>query len=123
MNIEKIKEVIAEKEKQYDFNDLVANYIDDEELKTIESADDLETYLQDINESNQITDTGVIYYHNAMEYLKENDPSLNDSIEIALEMGYELKQINSELLASLLKSQNNANDYQTFVAEVIKELN
>lgn len=123
MDIQKIKEVIAEKEKQYDFNDLVANYMDDEQLKTIENTGDLETYLQDINEGNQITDTQVIYYHNAIAYLAEHDASLNESIEIAEEMGYSLKQINSELLASLLQSRDNADDYQEFIKEVISELN
>ena len=48
----------------------------------------------------------VIYYHDAMEYLKENDPSLRDSLEIADNMGYETKNLNSELLATLLKQQN-----------------
>ncbi len=41
----------------------------------------------------------IIYYHNAMAYLSENDPSLRDSIAMAIELGF--KDINSELLATL----------------------
>jgi len=48
----------------------------------------------------------VIYYSRAMEYLMENDASLNQSLEIAHELGYTTENLNSELLASLLASQN-----------------
>ena len=40
-----------------------------------------------------------------MEYLKENDPSLSESLEIAAELGYDFKNLNSEILASLLASR------------------
>ena len=42
------------------------------------------------------------YYSNAMKYLTEHDTSLNESLEIASEMGYEVENLNSELLATLL---------------------
>ena len=57
------------------------------------------------NMRTQISEDEVIYYSNAMEYLSRNDASLKDSIEIALEFGYELKDINSELLATLLNQK------------------
>lgn len=44
----------------------------------------------------------IIYHAVAMDFLKEHDPSLRNSLEIADEMGYQTKAINSELLASLL---------------------
>ena len=47
----------------------------------------------------------IIYYYKAIEYLKENDCSLSDSIELAVEIGYTLKNINSETLASLHASR------------------
>lgn len=47
----------------------------------------------------------IIYYSRAMEYLKENDPSLNESLEIASEFGYTPDNLNSETLASLLASK------------------
>jgi hypothetical protein len=50
-------------------------------------------------------DVEIIYYSNAMKFLAENDNSLRDSLEIAYEFGYEAKNLNSELLASLLASR------------------
>ena len=47
----------------------------------------------------------IIYYYKAMEYLKVNDCSLSESIELANEMGYTLENINSETLASLHASR------------------
>lgn len=47
----------------------------------------------------------IIYYHTAIEYLKENDPSLRESTELASDIGYDVKDINSELLATLLLQQ------------------
>ena len=44
----------------------------------------------------------IIYHAVAMDFLKEHDPSLRNSLEIAGEMGYGTKDLNSELLASLL---------------------
>ena len=43
----------------------------------------------------------IIYYNKAMEYLSEYDWSLRESAEIAYSLGYELKNINSEMLATL----------------------
>ena len=41
-----------------------------------------------------------------MEYLTENDTSLSESLEIADGLGYKPSDLNSEILATLLKSQN-----------------
>ena len=47
----------------------------------------------------------IIYYSRAMEYLMENDTSLQNSMQLAADFGYTPEDINSELLASLLASQ------------------
>lgn len=60
----------------------------------------------------------IIYYFNAIEYLKNNDPSLSESIEIAEELGYTLKNLNSEILASLLASRNANFDFQEKEEEI-----
>lgn len=44
----------------------------------------------------------ILYYHNAMDFLKEHDPSLMISLEKAEELGYSLDNLNSEILANLL---------------------
>lgn len=63
----------------------------------------------------------IIYYGTAMDFLKRHDPSLRDSMEIAAEMGYETKDLNSELLASLLNYSQNmetlGDDLQEFADE------
>lgn len=48
----------------------------------------------------------VIGYYNAMQYLSENDMSLNGSIELAIEYGMPIESLNSELLATLLQQRD-----------------
>ncbi len=72
----------------------VLDYINPE---TVECFDDV---------FDQINDNGgfnieIIYYSTAIKYLQENDPSLQESLELAENDGYSLNEINSELLASL----------------------
>lgn len=47
----------------------------------------------------------IIYYHKAIDYLKEHDPSLRESLDLAQDMGFEAKNLNSETLATLLYQQ------------------
>ena len=61
---------------------------------------DSQDIYEDLNE-NGFFNVEIIYYHKAMEYLKEHDTSLNESLELAAEMGFSLQYINSECLASL----------------------
>lgn len=65
----------------------------------------------------------IIYYYNAMEYLREHDNSLNQSLEIAQELGYKLTDLNSELLASLLASQNARDDFYEKEKEITNFFN
>ena len=53
-----------------------------------------------------INESEIIYYHKAIDYLKENDSSLFESLSIADELGYNVRNLNSELLATLLYQQN-----------------
>ena len=63
----------------------------------ISSADDVINYIED-----KIYEIEVIYYDNAMKILSKYDPSLQESMGYADEMGLSCKDINSELLATLL---------------------
>jgi len=103
-------------------------------IETIYSGDvDFRYYLEgnewdntdDINEL--ISDNSgfyfeVINYGSAIDYLRENDVSLSESIGLANEMGFDFSNVNSEVLASLLKSENEryewdevANEIQEFI--------
>ena len=119
--LEAIKEIIKEQEKSFDFNDYILNHCDERDLQEIDDANDLEKYLNKINEDQDITNCEVIYFANAIKYLAEKDQSLMESIEIAIEYGYAIDNINSELLASLLQSKNNLDDYYLFVDNCVSE--
>lgn len=75
--------------------------VDDINNEGIENFDHLNEQFDDNGHFN----VDVIYYSNAMEFLSENDSSLQLSFKIALEMGCTLENLNSETLASLLKTE------------------
>lgn len=65
--------------------------------KNFDNEDDIKEYILEL-----INNEDIIYYSNAMEFLTENDISLKESLEIASEYGFELKDLNSETLANIL---------------------
>ena len=92
----------------------IMDYLQTDELEDINDYQELEELLQD----ECAFDIEIIYYARAMEYLMENDTSLAESMEIADEYGYEPKNINSELLASLLASQNAREEFYELRNEI-----
>ena len=111
---EKIETFFAELDKQIDLNDNIINYIDIDKIDN----DDAFTSIYEMIDENGGFNCEIIYYINAIEYLRENDPSLLESLEIASELGYEVKNLNSEILASLLKSQNVRDEFLEFRDEI-----
>lgn len=85
----------------------------------------IKTDLKDVNDlfddlqTNGYFNEEVIYYSSAIRYLKDNDPSLCESLEIANEYGYTTENLNSELLATLHASQKKEN---TFFEDIAPEL-
>ena len=84
--------------------------------------------ITDILQGNNALSVDIIYYYNAMEYLSNNDTSLNESLQIASELSYKVENLNSEVLASLLASENNREEWaekeqeiEDFFAELKKE--
>ena len=104
---EKIETFFAELDEQIELNDNIINYVD---IDAIDENDAFNSIYEMIDENGGF-DIDVIYYSNAIKYLQENDPSLRESLEIAEEYGYDIKNLNSEILASLLKSQNVRNEF------------
>ena len=111
---EKIETFFAELDKRIDINDNLINYVDIEAI----DENDAFTSIYEMIEENYGFNCEVIYYSNAIRYLQENDPSLRESLEIAAELGYEVKNLNSEVLASLLKSQNVRDEFLYFRDEI-----
>ena len=83
------------------------DYLNEDDIEDINDVDDLYNEL----DNNEAFNIDIIYYNRAMKYLSENDFSLSESIEIAVDMGYSLENINSELLASLHASQKAREDF------------
>ena len=108
---EKLKLLFDRVDIEVNFSDLLNN---ESEYKEIKDYDDLFSYA----ENNNYFNNEVIYYWVAMEYLMEHDTSLNESINIALEYGYELEGINSELLATLLKQKKDREQFTSLEDEI-----
>jgi len=117
-------ETQTKEEKQIDdliklFEDYAEDiHIDDilhyNEIEDINNSDDLLELIED----NNGFDIDIIYYSKAIRYLTENDASLSESIDIAVDMGYELENVNSELLASLHASQKAREDFHDITDEI-----
>jgi hypothetical protein len=94
------------------------DYLCENKIEGLSDFDSFFEYLLD----NNYTAVDIIYYTNAIDYLAENDKSLKESIDIALEYGLSLENINSELLASLLASrklEELLNKYQDEINEIL----
>jgi hypothetical protein len=106
---------------------LSIKYLDDDATEYLDCPDELGDYdshqLYDELQENGFFNVEIIYYHKAMEYLKENDCSLSESLEVAKEMGFTFEHLNSEALASLHASRHRENDFWQFVAPELDEIN
>jgi intracellular sulfur oxidation DsrE/DsrF family protein len=74
--------------------------------------------IRDMIEDNNGFDIDVIYYSNAIDYLSKNDPSLKKSLNIAAELCYEVQNLNSEILASLLASKLVREEFYELESEI-----
>lgn len=77
--------------------------------------DDFREYIID-----SILNFEIIHYSKAIEYLKENDNSLTRSLEIADEQGFEVANLNSELLATLLYQDELYNEWGEIENEIME---
>ena len=101
-------------------DDDAADYLDKDILNNMADFDSWEIWAELDRQS--YFNVEIIYYSVAMEYLKENDPSLSESLEIAAEYGHKIENINSELLASLHASKKKQNDFLEHVAPELDEI-
>ena len=103
----KIEAFLNSLDAKIEINDNLINFVD---IEDIDLSDAFNSIYDMVNDKGGF-DIEVIYYSNAIKYLQENDPSLKESLEIAAEYGYELKNLNSEVLASLLASRNSQESF------------
>ncbi len=83
---------------------------------------DVEEFVLSILDENSAFNIEVIYYSIAIDYLSKEDPSLKASLELAGELGYAVEDISSELLASLLQSQEERENYSLDLSEIWAEI-
>lgn len=85
----------------------------------ITSVDNVIEYIEE-----RINEIEVIYYANAIKILSENDPSLQISMGYADDFGYRCKNINSELLATILcqeKAREELYDMRDDIEDIVDE--
>ena len=86
---------------------------EDYQYADFDNAEDLIEALRE-----EIYQSECIYYSKAMQYLMDNDTSLMDSLALAHDLGYTAKDINSELLATLLMQENLNNELSGLTSEI-----
>tara|TARA_Y100000033_G_C2727941_1_gene101881 strand:+ start:246 stop:845 length:600 start_codon:yes stop_codon:yes gene_type:complete len=96
----------------------INDYLTDQEREEVQTFDDLYSILNDTDFFN----VDIIYYSRAMEFLKEHDPSLCESLELADEYDYRPNQLNSELLASLLASEMHREKFHNLEEQINEHL-
>ena len=88
-------------------SEISEDFLMDVDIEDIESEDDL--YQSGVDYIYEHSD--IIYYDRAMEFLQKNDPSLREAFDCAEEFCYDVKSLNSELLATLLNTRYNIDDW------------
>ena len=78
-----------------------------------DTPDEVIEYIKDHEREIIDSQAETIYYSDAIDYLKENDRTLTESLELAKNAWYDLENLNSCILATLLKTENE-NYYWTF---------
>lgn len=68
------------------------------------------------------SEINVIYYSKAIAYLQQNDPSLQQSLSLASELGFSLENLNSELLATLHLQDELRNEYYAAVDDILEAI-
>jgi len=81
-----------------------------------------ESEIIDLIEKSDYFEREITYYNNAMKYLMENDNSLTVSLSIANKYGYKIDKLNSEILASLLLSENTRTEFYYNLTSIFKEV-
>ena len=138
LNLKLIKEIISDASKNYDIdiNYYIKNKLEDlfdkngemlEGYNNEQIIKEIREILEDYDFIDSVCREEVNYYLSAMDYLRENDPSLRESLELAEEYGFFDKntktRLNSEILASLLKTKNNQINYEEIKIKIFEELN
>ena len=127
-----INDTLSDQDKQIIKDEKIINLLDEladkyigdtpsEYLSNTENIQDVNEIFEDLQENGYFNEE-VIYYSSAIRYLKDNDPSLNESLELATEYGYSTENLNSELLASLHASKKKEDQFWEDIAPILEVL-
>jgi hypothetical protein len=81
--------------------------------------------VRDLIEAGDGFNIDIIYYSAALDYLRENDPSLRQSLELAQNLGFKPAYLSSEMLASILACEivrGEFNDLENEFTDLLEEL-
>ena len=92
----------------------IMDYVD---IENIDLDNPIESIYNQIDD-NRGFEIEIIYYSHAIQYLKENDPSLRDSLEIASEFISDIRILNSEFLASIHASNKVREEFYDLKHEI-----
>lgn len=118
----KIEKFLSDIGKDLEF-DLAYNVNIDE--LDLSDPDNIFDSIRDMLDDAGAFNVEIIYYSRAMEYLQKYDNSLRTSLELAGDMGYKPEDLSSEILASLLASQNSREEFadlETQITDFFTEL-
>lgn len=105
-----IKEIFQNGNYSFLENSIDLNYVLNSQCK------DLDGFSELLN--HYINEHEIIYYSVAMEFLRDNDTSLRESLEIAEEYSYRPKYLSSEILATLLFQKYAHEEGQKLIEEI-----
>lgn len=115
--LEKLSKLFEENNLDIDIKYAFTQYLGDGKTKIKDLPDNANDLYDELQEQDLFRQE-VIYFASAMEYLQEEDTSLTESLEIAQELGFKPKDLNSELLASLLKTRRAEEKFQELSEEI-----
>lgn len=101
-------------------DDYFENYISIDDAADYDSFDDIFEELL----SKKVFKSDIPYLEQAQNYLKENDPSLSDSLKIADDLGYSPKDLNIYVLANIHAEQVAIDDFSELeddIYDIIEE--
>ena len=124
---EKMKKTNFEIIKELDKEDIivhldVADYVSKQEINKLDNITDIINHLNCIMYENEVLhdESEIIYYDRAFEVLRKYDPSFEKTLNIARDYGYDIEDLNSEILASLLMYKVMEMQYNEYL-EVLKK--
>lgn len=107
--------------------DICQYLYDDSEIESIiTNSNPFDKLLETIDENGIFNDIYIMYHTVALDFLRDNDSSLQDSLGLAHDLGYTAENLNSELLASLLAAdiaRNELSDKENAINEFVESLN